>query len=57
MASVYADLRRLLQGAGVLTGLIGYLIVAGAGIASCTELESGVPNHYEVIEVRSVQRP
>ena len=32
------------------------LIVAGAGTASCTELESNVPNHYEVIEVRSIPR-
>jgi 3',5'-cyclic AMP phosphodiesterase CpdA/tetratricopeptide (TPR) repeat protein len=32
------------------------LIVAGAGTASCTELESAVPNHYQVIEVRSSPR-
>lgn len=37
-------------------GQLSRLIVAGAGTASCTELESSVPNHYEVIEVRSVQR-
>jgi 3',5'-cyclic AMP phosphodiesterase CpdA len=37
-------------------GQISRMIVAGAGTVSCTELESNIPNHYEVLELRSVPR-
>jgi hypothetical protein len=46
----------LVQDADPSKGRLSRLIVAGAGTASCTELESGVSNHYEVIEVQSAQR-
>jgi 3',5'-cyclic AMP phosphodiesterase CpdA/cytochrome c-type biogenesis protein CcmH/NrfG len=46
----------LVQDADPSKGRLGRLIVAGAGTASCTELESGVSNHYEVIEVQSERR-
>ena len=37
-------------------GTLKRLIVAGAGTASCTELDSGSPNQYQVIEIRSTPR-
>lgn len=42
----------LVQESDPSKGTLRRLIVAGAGTASCVELEPSVPNHYEVIELR-----
>lgn len=46
----------IVQEADPSKGQAARLIVAGAGSAGCVELEHNVPNHYEVIELRSRAR-